>query len=66
MLPDEDQQKVITEYYTDITTYIDEMQINFITGKESLDNFDAFRDKLRELGVEELTATYQEIYDRSK
>lgn len=47
----------------DINTYCSEMRIKFITGEESLDNFDAFRDTLRNMGIEEYIAIEQAAYD---
>ena len=47
----------------DINTYCKEMRIKFITGEESLDNFDAFRDTLRNMGIEEYIAIEQAAYD---
>ena len=47
----------------DINTYCNEMRIKFITGEESLDNFEAFRDTLRNMGIEEYIAIEQAAYD---
>lgn len=38
----------------DILLYVKEMRWKFITGEESLDNYDAFRDQLRTMGIEEV------------
>lgn len=47
----------------DINTYCKEMRIKFITGEESLDNFDAYLDTLRNMGIEEYIAIEQAAYD---
>ncbi len=39
------------------------MRIKFITGEESLDNFDAYLETLRNMGVEEYIAIEQAAYD---
>lgn len=47
----------------DISTYIDEMRMNFINGKESLDNFDIYLSTLKEMGIERLIEINQLSYD---
>ncbi|HML47872.1 MAG TPA: extracellular solute-binding protein [Clostridia bacterium] len=48
---------------SDISTYVAEMRIKFITGEESLENFDAYLNKLKAMNVEELIAIEQAAYD---
>ncbi|MDD9271418.1 extracellular solute-binding protein [Paenibacillus sp. GCM10023248] len=48
----------------DITTYVNEMNIKFITGKESLDKFDSYIKTLRSMGVEDVVKGRQAQYDR--
>ena len=36
----------------------------FIMGKESLDKFDAFTEKLKSIGIEDVLAAEQAAYDR--
>ncbi|UJF35695.1 extracellular solute-binding protein [Paenibacillus hexagrammi] len=48
----------------DITTYVNEMNIKFITGKESLDSFDAYLKTLKSMGVEDVVKGRQAQYDR--
>lgn len=45
-------------------TYIAEMALKFITGDESLDNFDDFVENMNSKGLTELLAIEQEAYDR--
>lgn len=48
----------------DITTYVNEMNIKFIMGKESLDNFDSYLGALKSMGIEEIIQGRQAQYDR--
>jgi len=50
--------------YTDIETYVQECNVKFITGSMSLDTYDAYRDTLREMGIEEAVAYRQAALDR--
>lgn len=59
-----EEAEIRSDLRTDIETYMDEMQLKFITGQESLDNFDAYIEQLKALGVEEWIAVEQAAYDR--
>ena len=48
----------------DLSTYEDLMEAKFITGEESLDNFDAFLENFTAYRVEDLKALKQSAYDR--
>jgi putative aldouronate transport system substrate-binding protein len=48
------------------TSYANEMIIKFIGGEEPLDNWDQFIAQLKKLGVDEITAAKQSMYDRYK
>ncbi len=48
----------------DIETYVDEMIVKFIIGQESLDNFDAYVEKLYAMGLQDAIDAYQTAYDR--
>lgn len=58
----EESQKV-TELYTPLKDYIAIMEAKFITGLESMDNFDAYIDQLNVLGLEEYTEIYTNAYN---
>ena len=45
-------------------TYRDEMMLKFITGIESLDNFDSYVETLNSMGLTQLTEVYQAAYSR--
>lgn len=59
----ENQSARFASLGNDINTYCNEMRIKFITGEESLDNFDAYLDTLRNMGIEEYIAIEQAAYD---
>lgn len=48
----------------DIQSYLDQMVAKFITGEESLDNFDAFVQGLNDRGLAQYLEIYQTAYDR--
>lgn len=55
-----------TEYatkMTDIQTYWQEMLIKFISGVESLDNYDQYLANMKTMGVDDLIAMKQEAYN---
>ncbi len=47
----------------DVTTYITEMELKFITGEESLDNFDLFVNQLDKMGVTKALDIYRKAYE---
>ena len=49
---------------TAIESYQDASILKFITGVESLDNFDNFVDTLKRMGIEKYIDAYQRAYDR--
>ena len=59
-------QDELAEYSSlksDISTYVNEMTIKFIRGTESLDNFDAYLDNLKTMGVDRLMEIIQSATD---
>ncbi len=61
-----EEQRVIDEVRAACYTRTDEMFAKFVLGHEPLSKFDAFREELKEMGVEDLLATYKSAYDRIK
>lgn len=59
-----EENKRVTSIYNELNTYINEMYLKFIMGQESLDQFDAYVEELKVIGVEELLDIYQTAYDR--
>jgi len=59
-----DESTTYSSIYTDIETYVQECTVKFITGSMSLDTYDAFRDTLRQMGIEEAISYRQAALDR--
>ena len=60
----DEETKRVSKLKTDIDTYVDEMLDKFTTGKEPMENWDAYVSAVNGMGLEELTAIYQASYDR--
>lgn len=60
----EDEAEIRSKTGADITTYVDEMTMKFITGTEPLDNFDGYLAKLEQIGIQDYIAAHQTAYDR--
>ncbi|MBM7569178.1 extracellular solute-binding protein [Paenibacillus sacheonensis] len=50
----------------DITTYVNESRVKFVTGALPLNRYDSYVSTLKKMGVDELTAIYQQAYDHYK
>ncbi|MGX7131655.1 extracellular solute-binding protein [Enterococcus massiliensis] len=59
-----DESDKIAANATDITTYVEQMEAKFITGVESLDNWDNYTKTLDSMGLDEYISVYQQAYDR--
>lgn len=59
-----DEANVVSQYLVDITTYVEEMNIAFITGTTGLDTFDDFQKNLDSMNVQALIDIRQAQYDR--
>ncbi len=59
-----EENDIIASKMNDIQTYVDEMVLNFVFGKEPLSNFDSYVDQLKKLGIDQVVAAYQSAYDR--
>lgn len=51
-----------TEIMADIETYVNEMTLKFITGQESLDNFDAFTQEVWNSGLQDVIDIEEKAY----
>lgn len=49
---------------TDITTYVSENRINFIYGNRNVEEFEAFRSAIKDMGIDRVLEIYQNAYDR--
>lgn len=63
LIPTKEQSDIIDQYSPDIDTYVDEMVVKFITGTESLSNFDKFTAKLKTMGIDKVIRAKQEMVD---
>lgn len=61
-----DEQNIIAQYQTDLTTYVAETNVAFITGTTSLDTFDSYLSTLDSMGIKDLLKVKQQQYDRFK
>ncbi|MBQ8525341.1 MAG: extracellular solute-binding protein [Clostridia bacterium] len=59
-----EQQSELISSIDNINTYKAEMQVKFITGVEPLENFDQFREGLKERQIEKYLQYQQEAYER--
>lgn len=57
------EDAVCREAVTDIEIYVAEMVGKFISGRESLDNWDAYVSKVESMGIREVLGIYQEALD---
>lgn len=60
----DEEAEVISTYYVDIETYVDENATQFITGTKSLDKFDSYISGLDALNLSAVLEVKQAQYDR--
>ena len=65
-IPTQEEQEILTTYLTALNSYSDELGMNLILGNESLDNWDSFMQKFRELGLDEVIKVNDARYQRYK
>jgi putative aldouronate transport system substrate-binding protein len=58
------EQEDVNSLQTDIFTYVNQMEANFIIGRESLEKWDDYINTLKAMGVDELIMIYQTAYQR--
>ena len=58
----DDVKQERNDLYNAIKSYVDEMALKFVTGEESLDNYDEYEEQLKKLGVERLFEIMTEAY----
>lgn len=58
------EQEGYNSIYSDIDTYMDETISKFVVGDLSLDQFDSFVQKLKDMGIEDCIAIEQTAYNR--
>lgn len=65
-IPTQEEQEVLTSYLTALNSYSDELGMNLILGNESLDDWDSFMQKFRDLGLDEVIKVNDARYQRYK
>lgn len=53
-----------SQLYSDISTYLEENTLSFITGAKSLDEYDSFLENLKSMGIERCIEIKQQALDR--
>lgn len=61
----DDENEIVNAYSADLETYFSEQMTAFIMGTRSLDEWDAYVDAVKAMGVDELLAVKQAVADRS-
>jgi len=59
-----EEREQISTKQTDITSYVNQMFLKYVTGVEDMSSFDGFVAKVKEMGAEEINSVYQNAYDR--
>jgi putative aldouronate transport system substrate-binding protein len=54
----------VNQFYGDIKTYIEQSVLEFIIGNRDLSEFDAYVAHVEEMGIDQVTACYQDAYER--
>ncbi|MFS0723468.1 extracellular solute-binding protein [Paenibacillus sp. 1P07SE] len=60
----DEESAVLASIGNDLTTYISEMMVRFITGASSFSEWDSYLDTLDRMGLERYMDVYQQAYDR--
>jgi len=60
----DEENKVYASIMPGIIDYVEEMQVKYIMGLESFDGYDAFVQKIYDMGIEEVISVYQKALDR--
>ncbi|NLB89919.1 MAG: extracellular solute-binding protein [Clostridiales bacterium] len=64
MLGTQEESDLYSEIWPDLQTYLEEMFINFVTGSESLDNFDSYVQAAYSMGLDEIIAIKEAQHQR--
>lgn len=59
-----DESEEFYGIYTDIGTYAQTELMRFVVGEVSMDQWDTFVSTVKEMGIDDCTAIYQQAYDR--
>lgn len=61
-----EESNIVSQYLVDITTYVEEMNVSFITGTTDLSTFDSYISTLDSMNLGKLLEIRQQQYDRFK
>ena len=64
LTPNFDEAQKINSIMADIRTYVDENYMSWITGTQTLDNYDAYTQAIKDMGIDEVIAIYEEALNR--
>ena len=59
-----EESESVNQFYGDIKTYIQQSVLEFVTGTRSLDEFDAYVQHIKDMGIDDVTACWQDAYQR--
>jgi len=59
-----EESSSLAKTMSDVKSYADSMYLKFITGVESIDNFDKYMEQMKSLGIEKAIETKQNAYNR--
>jgi putative aldouronate transport system substrate-binding protein len=59
-----EESEIQSSYQADVDTYVEEMVLKFIMGKEPIDNFAQFQQSLKDMHIEDLIAVEQSAKER--
>ncbi len=65
-IPTAEDALKISNLYSDLDTYRDEMFVKFITGEAKLSDYDKYVQEMKSIGADQIAELYQQGYDRLK
>jgi putative aldouronate transport system substrate-binding protein len=60
----QEESTVLSQYLVDIQTYVDQMEVAFVSGNTSLDDFDSYLSTLETMHISDVIKIKQDQYDR--
>ncbi len=64
LIPSEEESTKVAKILSNVDTYKYSMLLKFIMGTESLDNYDAFIEQIKEFGIDEAISVQQSAFER--
>ncbi|NWL89396.1 MULTISPECIES: extracellular solute-binding protein [unclassified Paenibacillus] len=59
-----EEQSEATALFSDLDTYVQQMEAKFVTGQEPLSNWDKYVQQIKKMGADRIVELYQAAYDR--